>query len=238
VVLDGDGGGDRQPQPPPIGQQGDRADPLGRIRQRAGQPYPQLRAALGDRQPHPIPIKKERAVVEPDGDEGALAPRKPGVLLAGPAALDGVEPGVAVAAEDRPCRYRRQLPERAGPGQLATQRLIPANRLLALLKALSVGVQQPGPHVPGRAQQRVAAVGLPARESQAEVGSAVHQARGGGGGHGELMFDPRMPTVKGASRCCGQPRAANRRSPDRSVAGLSSASAEIREQGDPYRQRH
>ena len=152
MLLDGDGGGVRQPQPPTIGQQRDRADLLGRIGQRAGQPHPQRRMALGDRQPHSLALDGEGAVVEADRDQGTLAPREPGILPARLVTLGGLEPGVAVALEHRPCAHRRQLPERARLGQLTAQRLVPGDWLLALLVALPVGIQQPGPDVPGRPQ--------------------------------------------------------------------------------------
>jgi hypothetical protein len=42
VLLDGDGGGDRQPQPSTIGKQGYRPDLLGWVRQGAGQPHPKV----------------------------------------------------------------------------------------------------------------------------------------------------------------------------------------------------
>jgi hypothetical protein len=184
MLLGRDGSGDRQPQPTAIGQQRDRLDLLGRVRQRAGQPHPQRRSSLCNRQPHPLAVDGEGAVVVADRDQGVFALREPGVLLAGPAALGGLEPGVAVTPEDRPRPHGRQLPEAAGRGQLSAQRLVVTDCGLALLVALAVGVQQPGPHVPGRAQQPVAAAGLPAGEPQPDVGGAVQEARGGRGGHG------------------------------------------------------
>jgi hypothetical protein len=101
MVLDRHRGGDRQPQPPTIGQQGDRPDLLGLIPERAGQPHPQRRLAAGDRQPHPIPIQQERGVVAPHRDQAAFAAREPGLVLL-TAAFGGLEPGVAVAAQHRP----------------------------------------------------------------------------------------------------------------------------------------
>jgi hypothetical protein len=206
MLLDGDGGGDRQPQPPTLGQQRHRPDLLGRVGQGAGQPHPQLRLAFGDRQPHLPTLDGEGAVVEADRDQRALAPREAGVLLAGLAAGGGLEPGVAVAPQHRPRPHRGQLPEARGSGQLAAQRLVAGDWALALLVALPVGVQQPCPHVPGRAQQPVAAAGLAAGEPQPDRGRAVHQARDGGRGHSELMFDSRVLAVKNGSRCCGQPQ--------------------------------
>jgi hypothetical protein len=44
--LDGDGGGDCEPQPPPIGEQRDRSDLLDGIGNGAGQPHPQHGMAL------------------------------------------------------------------------------------------------------------------------------------------------------------------------------------------------
>jgi hypothetical protein len=90
VLLDGDSGGDRQPQPPPIGWQGDRANLLGRVRQGAGQPHPEFGLTLGNRQPYPLALDGEGAMVVADRDQGALAPREPGVLLASLAAGGGV----------------------------------------------------------------------------------------------------------------------------------------------------
>jgi hypothetical protein len=148
VLLDGDGGGDRQPQPSAIGQQGDRADLLGRVGQRAGQPHPQRRAAPGDRQPHPLALDGEAAVVVPDRDQSALAAREPGVLLAGLVTLGGLEPGVAVALEHRPGPGDRQLPEAVRPGQLLAQGVIPLAWPLTLLAVLPVSVQQPRPTSP------------------------------------------------------------------------------------------
>ena len=124
VMLDGDGGGDSQPQPPAVDQQRDRPDLLGRIGERPGQPNPQLGLALGDRQAHPLTLDGEGAVVEPDGDKGPLAPREAGVLLLLVVALGGLEPGVGIAAQHRPCPHRRQLPEVAHAGELAAQGLI------------------------------------------------------------------------------------------------------------------
>jgi hypothetical protein len=56
VRLDGDGGGDGQPEVSSIGHQGDRPDLSGQIRDGAGQAQPPCRAALGDRQPHPAAV--------------------------------------------------------------------------------------------------------------------------------------------------------------------------------------
>jgi hypothetical protein len=147
MLLDRNGGGNRQPQPPTIGQQGDRPDLLGWVGRGAREPHPQLGLASRDRQPHPLALNRERAVVETDGDQGALAPREAGVQLTGLAALGGLEPGVAVAAQHRPCSYHRQLRERSGAGELSAQRLVASDRPLALLASLPVGVQQPRPHV-------------------------------------------------------------------------------------------
>jgi hypothetical protein len=107
-----------KPQPPAIGQQGDRPDLLARVRDWAGQPYPQLRPTSGDRQPHPLSLHLEGAVVATDWDQGTLAPREPG-LLSLTAAFGGLVPGVGVAAQYRPRPGYRQLPERVHAGELA-----------------------------------------------------------------------------------------------------------------------
>jgi hypothetical protein len=64
--LDGDGGGDAQPQPPAVGQQRDCSNLLNGIRKGPGEPYPQCRTASGDWQPHPSPLHQERAAVPAD----------------------------------------------------------------------------------------------------------------------------------------------------------------------------
>ena len=159
VLLDGDGGGDRQPQPPTVGEQGHRADLLGWVGEGTGQPQPQRWPAAGHRQPYPLVLDDEGAVIEPDRDQGALAPREPCLVLV-TAAFGGSEPGVAVAPEDRPCGHRRQLPEWSPTGEQAAQRLVVADRGLALPVPLPVDVEQPRAHVPGRTQQPVAAAHL------------------------------------------------------------------------------
>jgi hypothetical protein len=205
VVLDGDGGGDRQPQPPTVREQGDRADLLRRIWDRAGKANPQLGLALGDRQPYSPSFDSEPRVTEADRDQAAFAPREPG-LFSLTAALGGLEPGVAVAAQHRPRADDRQLPERPRSGQLAAKLLVAGNWWSALLHALSVAVEQPRPHVPGRPQQPVAASGLPAGGPQSDRRGAEHQARIGAGlRHVEPMFDSVGLPVKACSPFCGQP---------------------------------
>ena len=72
VVIDGDGGGDGQPQPSSIGHQGDRPDLVGRVGKRAGQPHPQRRTASSHRQPHPPAVRLEGAVAEADRHQTVL----------------------------------------------------------------------------------------------------------------------------------------------------------------------
>jgi hypothetical protein len=116
-------------------------------------------------------------VVEPDGDQGVFAARKPGVLA-------------LTASFGRLMPNDRQFPEAVVVGELAAQGLVVGDRQLAVLPAGPVAVQQPCPEVAGGAQQPVAAVGLVAGGAQADVGGAMHQPSGGrSGGHVELMFD-------------------------------------------------
>jgi hypothetical protein len=97
VLLDGHRGGDRQPQPTGLGQQGDGSDLVGRIGQRPSQPYPQRRAAFGHGQPHaPGSVKPKGAVVEPDRHERALAAREPRHLPVG----DAAPPPIGLVAGD------------------------------------------------------------------------------------------------------------------------------------------
>jgi hypothetical protein len=159
MLFDGHGRSDGQPQPPTVMEQGDGADLLGRVGDGAGQPHPQLGAALGDRQPHPPAVQLEGAVVEADRDQGVLAAREAG-LLSLTAAFGGLVPGVGVAAQHRPCPDDRELSEAAVAGELAAQGLVVADRRLVVLPAFPVVIQQPGPEVAGGAQQSVAAVGL------------------------------------------------------------------------------
>ena len=73
---------------------GHRADLVGWVRQRADQPHPQLRMALGDGQPDPpISIKEKGATIEPNRDQEPFAAREPGPLpTVVPAG--GLEPGI------------------------------------------------------------------------------------------------------------------------------------------------
>jgi hypothetical protein len=160
MLFGGDGGGDRQPQPPALVEEGDGADLLGRVGDRAGQPHPQRRSASGDRQPHPLSFEQERSVVEPDGDQGAFAAREPYLLLALTAPVGGLVPGVCVAAQHRPCPGHREFPEAAVAGELAAQLLVVGDRRLVVLPSFPVVIEQPGPEVAGGAEQPVAAVGL------------------------------------------------------------------------------
>jgi hypothetical protein len=150
VLLDGYGGGDREPQPPTVGQQGDRPNLLNPIWQRTGQPYPQLGVTLGHRQPQPLALNPEGTVVEPYGNEGALAPREPSLVLAGFATLGGLEPRIGVPAQYGPRGHHRKLPEGSRAGQLTAQLRVPSHRPIALLLSPSVAVQKPSPDVPGR----------------------------------------------------------------------------------------
>jgi hypothetical protein len=197
VLFDRHGRSDGKPEPPAIVEQGDGADPLGRVGDRAGQPHPQLGAASGDRQPHPPTVQLEGAVVEPDRHQGALATREAGLLLAAATSFGRLVPGVGVAAKHRPRSDRRQLCEAALAGELAAQLLVVGDRWLSVLEALPVVIEQPGPDVASGAQQPVAAVGLVTGGAQADVGGAIHQTSGGSdGSHGELMFDAGGPPVK------------------------------------------
>jgi hypothetical protein len=135
MLLDGDGRGGRQPQPPPSASRVTaRTCSAGYGSGRASRTH----SAACDRQSHPLALDREGAVVAADRDQGALAPREAGPLVLA-AAFGGLEPGVAVALEHRPCPYHRQLPERSGAGELAAARLVAGDRLLALLVALPVG---------------------------------------------------------------------------------------------------
>ena len=171
--LDGDGGGDCEPQPPPIGEQRDRSDLLDGIGNGAGQPHPQHGMAFGDRQPHPSLPEQERAVVAADRDEPALATWEPGRLPSA-AAFGGPEPAIRIAAQDRAGPDRRQLSGGSSCGEFAAQRLIADDRRQPMPNPLPVGVQQPRPDVTGRTQQSIAAVGLMSSDLQTNAGGAMH----------------------------------------------------------------
>jgi hypothetical protein len=149
VDVDGYGGGDRQPQSPTLGQQRHGPDLLRLIRERAGQPHPELGLASGDRQPHPLALDREGAVVVAEWDQTALTSRETS-RLPRLVALGGLEPGIGIPLQHRPRTHDGQLAEGSHLRQLAAQRLVAGDRLLPLLVALAVAVQQPCPHVPGR----------------------------------------------------------------------------------------
>jgi hypothetical protein len=78
-LLDGDRGGNVQPQTP-VMHECNRSDLLYCIRKWTGQPNPQRGVARGDRQAYPSSVDPEGAAVEPDWHQAALAPRETGAL--------------------------------------------------------------------------------------------------------------------------------------------------------------
>jgi len=220
VLVDGDRGGDRQPELAAIGQQGDRPDLVGRIRDWTGQPHPQRRVALGDGQSHALAVELKRVVVEADRHQKALAAWESGLRTLA-STLGGLEPGVRIATQHRPGSDDGELAGGSSGGQRSTQRLIADDRRQPFLEALSVGVQQPGPDVAGCAQLPIAAVGLAAGHAQADSGGAMHQPGVDSACvHSELMFDSGCSTVKTRqhtvdNRLPGQPAAADPAAPRR-----------------------
>jgi hypothetical protein len=93
VLVDRDGGGDGQPELAAIGQQGDRPDLVGWIRDGTSQPHPQRRVALGDGQPHALAVELKRVVVEADRHQKAFAAWESGLRTLA-STLGGLEPGV------------------------------------------------------------------------------------------------------------------------------------------------
>ena len=237
VLLNGHRGGDCEPQPACVVEQGHRPDLVGRVGQRAGQPHPQFGMALGDGQPDPpISSKEEGAVVEPDRDQEAFAAREPGPLpTVVPAG--GLEPGIGVPLQYRAGPDHRQLPEAASAGELAAEGLIADHGRVALLASIAVAVQEPGPHVAGRPEQPVAAVGLGGGGPQADAGGAVHHLRSGGADdHLELMFAHACGPVKTGRRLCGgaslnRPRSGQLNQPGQTLltAALARALADQRD---------
>jgi hypothetical protein len=186
--VDGDGGGDGQPEPSAFGHQGDGPDLVRGIRDGAAQPHPQRRVTFGDRQPHPPALELEGLMVEAHWDQPAFAAWKSGRLTV-TAALGGLKPGVRIATKHRPGPVRRQLPCGSSCGELAAQRLIADDRWHPFLEPLPVGVQQPRPDVTGGTQQPIAAVGLAASDAQADAGGAVdYPDVDNAGARSELMF--------------------------------------------------
>jgi hypothetical protein len=92
---------DCQPQLTTLGEQGHCPDPLGRVGEGTGQPYPQRGLALGDGQPHALAFDSECAVVQADRNEGALPPPREVCLLTSVTAIDGLEPRVGIPAQHR-----------------------------------------------------------------------------------------------------------------------------------------
>lgn len=201
--LDRHGGGDRQPQPSAPGEQGDRPDLLGRIGDWSGEPQPQLGLAPGNRQSQPPASQQEGAMVEADRHQGSPAPREPGGSTVA-ATLGRLEPGVAVPPRHGPSTGHRQLSEGADNSELAAQRLVLGDRRQPLAETLVVGVQQPGPDVPSRAQQPIAAVGLPSGGTDTDPSRSMHEAAfGSHDSHIERMFGRRRRDVKPRRAECG-----------------------------------
>jgi hypothetical protein len=99
----------------------------------------------------------------------------------------------------------RQLPEAASAGEPAAEGPVADHGRVALLASIAVAVQEPGPHVTGRPEQPVAAVGLGGGGPQADAGGAVQHLRiGRAGGHLELMFACGRGPVKAGWRLCGR----------------------------------
>ncbi len=169
-------GGDLQPQPAAVGEQGDRPDCVGRVGHLAVQAQPQRRLAGRDRQPQPPPGQRERAVIPADRLQPVAPAREPCGRVAGPAAFGRREPGIGEPAQHRPGSDRVQLTEGARPGrrQLPAQRLVAGQRRRVAAAPPPVGLQHTGPHVAGRAQQPEAAPPLRPGQPQPDPGGAIH----------------------------------------------------------------
>src|SRR5215218_647919 len=164
----------------------------------------------------PISIKSEGAVIEPDRDQEAFAAREPGPLSTVVPA-GGLKPGICVPLQYRAASDHRQLPEATAAGELAAEGLVADHGQIALLASIAVAVQEPGPHVTGRPEQPVAAVGLGAGGPQADAGRAVHHLRiGRAGGHLELMFTRPAAPSRRVGACVDEPASVGR-----ALAGLN-----------------
>jgi hypothetical protein len=78
-LLDGDRGGNVEPQPV-VMHQGDRSDLLGCVWNWTGQPNPQRGVARGDRQAHSSSYDPKRPSIESDWHEATLTSRETDAL--------------------------------------------------------------------------------------------------------------------------------------------------------------
>jgi hypothetical protein len=75
---------DREPQQTSFREQGHGADLLWWIGDGSSQSDPEPRTPLGNRQAHPLSVQLEGSVVEAHRNQGAFAPREPGILASSP----------------------------------------------------------------------------------------------------------------------------------------------------------
>src|SRR5439155_5467848 len=137
-------------EPSRLGDEGDRADRLGRIGDRPAEAYPQLGSAPGDDQADPGTVGAEASPAEPHRNQTPLAAGKAGPDTGFPA-LCSLEEGGRVVLQHALGTGARQLPE-ARPGELTAQGREVGHLGAVPLTKDSVAVDHPGPDVPGGAQ--------------------------------------------------------------------------------------
>ena len=114
VVFDGEFGGDVQPQPTRLTDEGDRPDLLDLVRHVAGQPHPQRRAAASRRDPHPSPIDAEGAVIRAAGSRRAGDPAMTARILSPLGFIELQRGNPAGALEHVERAIHRELEDRTG----------------------------------------------------------------------------------------------------------------------------
>ena len=162
IALDLDLGRDVDAEPGAVGEQRDRPDGAGRVRDLPGEADDEGRATLGDGDP-------EATVLETEG-AGVVARRHEGLLASGvagrsspPLAPPGRgHPRIGVATQDGAGTGRRQFAEdaRSVRRQLTTQSLVGDKQRPMALATDGVQLDNAGPHVSPGAKQAKAASAL------------------------------------------------------------------------------
>jgi hypothetical protein len=163
-------------EPSRLGDQGDRADRLHRVGDGSAEAHPQLGVRPGHAQADPGPVDCEAPPSEANRDQAPLAAGEAGPdtsLLA----FGCLEECGGVVLQDRLGALPGQITEgcaRELPAQGREARHLGA----VLLGEPAVPVDHPGPHIPRRSQEAVAAAALGRRGAQGDPGGAVDLPNG------------------------------------------------------------
>jgi hypothetical protein len=176
VSRHGDLGRHVEKEPSRLGDEGDRAERIGGVGDRPAQAHPQFGGTPGDAQADLGSLEAEATPAEAHRDQCPLAAGKAGPhpqLLA----LGCLEEGVRVVLQHVLCTRARQLSE-ACSRELPAEGRKAGHLGAAPLVKLAVAVNHPGPHVPRRPQQAVAAAALGRGGAQGDPGGAVDLLNG------------------------------------------------------------